>query len=107
MQNIIYCDHTKIKDEEVIIKNKGTIFYISLSDCAKNFSVERSTKKIKCVADRDVSSLSYIFYTKPKTKVIFKKHHVKDLFFFKSASRKFFDLQTEIIKAGYMSYDLS
>lgn len=44
------------------------------------------------------------FYTKPKTKVIFKKHHVKDLFFFKSASRKFFDLQTEIIKAGYMSY---
>ena len=37
MQNIIYCDHTEIKDEEVIIKNKGTIFYISLSDYAKNF----------------------------------------------------------------------
>lgn len=29
MQNIIYCDHTEIKDEEVIIKNKGTIFYNS------------------------------------------------------------------------------
>lgn len=68
MQNIIYCDHTEIKDEEVIIKNKGTIFYISLSDYAKNFSVERSTKKIKCVADRDVSSLSYILLYKTKNK---------------------------------------
>ena len=107
MQNVIYCDYVEIENGEVVIKNKNTLFHISLFECAKNFSIERSSKMEKCVADRDILSLSFVFYTKPKTKIIFKKHRIKDLFFSESSNKKFIDLQKGIIKAGYTSYDLS
>lgn len=85
-------------------KNNINIFF---DDCAKNYAKEKGVKSSKCVATRNIATLSFTFYTQPKTKVVFKKCFIKNLISGKSAVRKFFDLQKAIVGAGYTSYDLS
>ena len=47
---------------------------ICFDECAKNYANENSLEKSRCVATRDISKLTFTFYTNPKTKVVFKKH---------------------------------
>ena len=81
--------------------------HISFCDCAKNFSLEKGRKFNTCVATRDITTLSFVFYTQPKTIVVFKRKFLKDLIPGKSATARFLEMQKAIIKAGYTSYDLS
>lgn len=59
------------------------------------------------MATRDITTLSFTFYTQPKTNLVFKRSFLKDLIAGKSAVSKFFDLQKAIVEVGYTSYDLS
>lgn len=68
---------------------------------------EKSLETTKCVATRNITTLTFTFYTVPKTKIIFKKHFLKDLFLGQSAVGQFICLQNTISQAGYSSYDLS
>ena len=107
MNNIICHNVINTSKGVIILEYKKKELCIHFDDCAKNFAVEQGIELSKCVAMRDITSLSFIFYTLPKTKVIFKKHLIKDLIREKSAVQKFLDLQNAIIEAGYTSYDLS
>lgn len=107
MKEIICYDVIKIDKEGITLDNHSTNIRVLFNDCAKNYANENSLDKSKCVATRDISTLTFCFYTVPKIKVVFKKHLIKDLFFGKSAVNKFLDLQNAICQTGYTSYDLS
>ncbi len=96
------------------VDNKGiTLEYLNsniciyFEECAKNYAIEKSLETSKCVATRNITTLTFTFYTVPKTKIIFKKHFLKDLLLGKSAIGQFIRLQNAISQAGYTSYDLS
>lgn len=90
----------------ITLESAGEKIYIDFEECAKNFSLKKG-KVSKCVANRDVTALSFTFYTCPKTRIFFKKNFLKDLIAGKSALRKFKDVQKAICEAGYTSYDFS
>ena len=106
MNNIICYNVASVTKEGVVLDCQKNKIYIDFADCAKNFSLENN-KFSKCVATRDITTLTFIFYTQPKTKVIFKKCFLKEFIGGKTAVNKFLNLQKFIIESGYTSYDLS
>lgn len=107
MNSIICYNVIDVTEEGIVLEFQKERVSISFDDCAKNFSLENGNQFSKCVATRDITALSFTFYTQPKTKVVFKKCFLKDFVIGKSALSKFFDLQKAIVEAGYTSYDLS
>lgn len=107
MKEIICYDIIKIDKEGITLKNKNIDTRILFDDCIHNYANEHSFNKAKCVATRDISTLTFTFYTVPKTKITFRKQLVKDLFLGKSAVNRFINLQHAINQLGYTSYDLS
>lgn len=106
--NHIICHHViDITKEGITLKSTKEKIHIRFDDCAKNFSSENGKEFCKCVATRDITALSFTFYTQPKTTLVFKKSFLKDLIAGKSAVSKFLALQNAIVEAGYTSYDLS
>ncbi len=107
MNNLICHNVIDVTKEGITLESAGDKIYIDFGECAKNFSLEKGSEFCKCVASRDITTLSFIFYTQPKTNVVFKKRFFKDLIAGKSAISKFLDMQKAIVKVGYTSYDLS
>ncbi len=107
MNNIICHNVIDVTKEGITLESAGEKIYIDFGDCVKNFSIEKDSEFCKCVATRDITTLSFTFYTQPKTNVVFKKSFFKDLIAGKSAASKFLDMQKAIVEAGYTSYDLS
>ena len=107
MNNIICHNVIDVTEEGIILESDKEKIYINFDDCVKNFSLENGREFCKCVATRDVTTLSFTFYTQPKTNLVFKKCFLQDLVTRKSAVSKFFDLQKAIVEVGYTSYDLS
>ena len=104
----IVCDAIlDITSSGLTLKYKNRNIFICFDECAKNYANEKSLEMSKCVATRDITKLTFTFYTHPKIKVVFKKHFIKDLFSRKTAVSKFLELQKAIVEAGYTSYDLS
>lgn len=106
MNNIICRKVIDVTKKGITLDSAGEKIYIDFDDCVKNFSLEKG-KVCKCVATRDITKLSFTFYTHPKTNIIFKRCFLKDLIAGKSAASKFLDMQKAIVEAGYTSYDLS
>lgn len=107
MNKAIRANIVSINGSEITIKNEKTDIKIRFEECAKNYADENSLKNSKCVATRDITKLTFTFYTSPKIDVVFKRRFFKDLFSGKSAVRKFLNLQKAINQCGYTSYDLS
>lgn len=106
MNNVICHKVIDVTKKGITLDSAGKKIYIDFDECAKNFSIEKG-KVCKCVATRDITKLSFIFYTYPKTTIIFKRKFLKDLIAGKSAVSKFLNMQKAIVEAGYTSYDLS
>ena len=106
MNNVICHKVIDVTKEGITLESDGEKIYIDFDDCVKNFSLEKG-KVCKCVATRDITTLSFTFYSQPKTNVVFKRNFFKELMAGKSAASKFLDLQKAIVEAGYTSYDLS
>lgn len=103
----ITCYHAIVVTKEGITLESGKKkIYINFDECIKNFSLENNKGFCRCVATRDITALSFTFYTHPKTNVVFK-NSFKDLIAGKSAKSKFLAMQKAIMKVGYTSYDLS
>ena len=102
IENIVSIDSTGIT-----VKNGEADVVINFEECAKNYAKENSLENSRCVATRDITKLTFTFYTQPKIRVVFKKHFFKDLVSGKSAVSKFLELEKSINKCGYTSYDLS
>lgn len=107
MNEIICSEIIDINSSGFILKHKKTSVFISFDECSRNYANEKSVEMSKCVATRDITKLTFTFYTNPKTEIVFKKNFLKDLFSGKSAVGKFLDLEKIINKYGYTSYDLS
>lgn len=107
MSNIICYEIVSINSSGIIVKNRKKDIKICFDECVKNYANENSLENSRCVATRDITRLTFTFYTQPKIRVVFKKHFFKDLFLGKSAVSKFLELQKAINKYGYTSYDLS
>ena len=107
MNNIICHNIINVTKEGITLATTREIIYISFNDCVKNFSLEKGNEFCKCVATRDIATLSFVFYTEPKTNVVFKRSFFKDLIVGKSATSRFLDMQRAIVEVGYTSYDLS
>ena len=104
----IFCDKIlDVTSDGMIFVSKKETLFINFPECANNFSSEHGTNSGMCVAIRDIATLSFTFFTQPKTKVIFKKRLLRDFVIGKPAVVRFLDLQKAIFKVGYTSYDLS
>ena len=104
MKRTIYYEVVNVDNEGITLKHPSGNLYIRFDECARNYAAEKSLETSRCVATRDVTKLSFTFYTSPKTQVAFKKHFFRDLISGKSAVNKFLKA---ISKFGYTSYDLS
>lgn len=107
MKEIIFDDVLCIDCKGVLLKHKNIEQYVCFADCADSFSREHALENSNCVAVRDVRKLSFLFYSNPKAKVVFKRKFIKDLISGRLPINRFFSLQKAIIEAGYTSYDLS
>lgn len=106
MNNVIFHKLIDVTKEGITLESNVEKIYIDFNDCVKNYSLEKG-KKCNCVADRDITTLSFTFYTNPKTNVIFQRTFLKKLGARKTAISEFLDMQKAIAEAGYTSYDLS
>ncbi len=107
MNEIICFEIMSMNKKGITLKHQDATIFVDFKECAKNFANENSLETSKCVAERDITALTFIFYMNPKVKVVFKKQFFKNLLSGKTAVQKFQDLQSFIIKAGFTSYDLS
>ena len=106
--NTIFCHRLiDVTTAGITLESNKQEIYISLEDCVKNFDLEIEKGYYKCVGTRDITTLTFSFYTQPKTNVVFKKSFLKDIILGRSAINKFLDLQKAIIEVGYTTYDLS
>ena len=106
MINVFSPRSFEINNDCIILHSKNKKLLISLKECAQNYSIENKTNS-SCVATRDITSLSFIFYSKPQIKVVLRDNLLWHLFKRQSAVRLFLDLERAIIELGYTSFDLS
>ena len=107
MYKVICNNIVDVLEKGIVLASANGKLHINFDECAKNFLSEKGGVLPKCVGTRDITTLSFIFYTCPKINVIFKRCFFKDHIAGKSAVNKFLALQKAIIQAGYTSYDLS
>lgn len=107
MNDIVCFEVLDINPSGITIKNKNSEIFVCFEECARNYANEKSLEANKCIATRNITKLTFTFYTDPKSKVVFKKHFIRDLLSGKSAVSRFLELQKAINKYGYTSYDLS
>ena len=106
--NPIICGKVKAVNEDgIVLQSKKELISISFADCASNYAIETSSQISTCVAIRDITRLSFTFFSQPKTIVAFKKSIFMYVLTGKSAVSRFIELQNAIIEAGYTSYDMS
>lgn len=107
MNDIVCFEMMEMNHAGLTLKHKSANVFINFAQCAENFANEKALEINNCVATRDITKLTFTFYTNPKIKMVFKKNFLKALFSGKSAVRKFLDLQKAMNSFGYTSYDLS
>lgn len=107
MYGMICCDVIPVGREEILLISRNMDIHIRLEECAKNYAREHSIQMSRCVAERDITHLSFTFYTIPKTRIAFKPHTLKGLIGKKSGISRFIELQELINQCGYSSYDIS
>ena len=98
--NIIYCDKS------------GRGHSIDFDVCATNFKTEHGTSSGNCIGERKIDEYCFVFYTSGiKTKIVFKKMHVGNLFQYHllsgSRANRFLELQELINETRYTTLDLS
>ena len=112
--NVITLDEYDIytEDEIIGISKDGislrTFAFINFRECAYNFMITIGGSG-KCIGDRDITDLSFTFYTSPKPiKIKFiKKNKFIELFKKKNTFSRFHKLQMQITNYGYSTYDMS
>ncbi len=94
-----------INRDRLVLLCKETTVSISFADCIRNYAEERGHQN-QGIGTRDITELTFTFYTNPKTVIVFK---TSKLFpFWRSRScKQFFRLQKAIQILGYQTFDLS
>lgn len=99
--------HRFISDREILSIEAGGIRYaggfIDFALCAKRNS-EASGQPTTCVAERDITTLQFTFFTDPLTTIVFLPKHRWGK---RAATERFCALRKQIFTYGYKTYDLS
>lgn len=80
MINISCFEIVNINSFGITVKSGEKDIEICFGECAKNYAKENSLDNSRCVATRDITKLTFTFYTHPKIELVFKKHFLKDFF---------------------------
>lgn len=85
---------------------------IDFEACATNYKAEHESSSGNCIGERKMDKYCFVFYTSGiKTKIVFKKMHVSNLFRYHllsgSKANRFLQLQKLISETRYTTYDLS
>ena len=107
MDEMIDLDTAKIGPAGITVKSGGTDVVIRFEECARNYAREKALQTSRCIAERDITKLTFVFYTEPKLRAGFKKRFFRELLPGQTAARKFRKLQKAIENYGYTSYDAS
>ena len=91
---------------------KGELHSIDFDVCATNYKAEHESSSGNCIGERKMDKYYFVFYTSGiKTKIVFKKMHVSNLFRYHllsgSKAKRFLELQKLIEETRYTTYDLS
>ena len=101
-------DIAEITKEGISFKTPNGDMKISFFECGQNFAFENSLDDSNCVATRNITVPEFIFYSNPKVQVRFKKNgFIVTLFSKKPWHIKFYELQKDIERFGYTTWDLS
>ena len=101
------------ESSNIIYRDKsGRGHSIDFDVCATNFKAEHGTSSGNCIGERKMDKYCFVFYTSGiKTKIVFKKMHVSNLFRYHllsgSKANRFLQLQKLIGETRYTTYDLS
>ena len=74
MSDIICFEIANINRSGITVKSGKTDIKICFDECVKNYANEKSLKTSRCVAARDITKLTFTFYTHPNIRVVFKMH---------------------------------
>ena len=90
----------------------GELHSIDFDVCATNYKAEHESSSGNCIGERKMDKYCFVFYTSGiKTKIVFKKMHVSNLFRYHllsgSKANRFLQLQKLIGETRYTIYDLS
>ncbi len=98
-------DVAEITDQGITLSNEKTI---SFADCVKNYALYNDTKGLPIIGERDITDLSFMFYSSPRIVMIkfLKKPWLVELFS-TSVYQRFHNLQKQINSFGYITRDLS
>lgn len=107
MDNIICYEIVTINKKGITLKTRESNIYVDFGECVKNFAHENSLEESRCVATRDITNLTFTFYTDTKVTLVFKRNFFKELLSGKTAASRFLDLKKDINNYGYTTYDLS
>ena len=96
----------------IIVRDRKDIHIIDLKICADNFKKEYGDSNGKCVGDRNAEGKYFCFHTSGiNTIIYFKRNYICNLFgkkvFFGNRLQRFHQLQKNILKLGYTTYDLT
>ena len=82
--------------------------FINFRECAYNFKQTEGGSG-KCVGERDITDLSFTFYTSPKPIMIkfLEKSKIHEFLSKNNAKKRFMHFQKQIIDLGYTTWDLS
>lgn len=106
-------DYTVCTEKEIVrIEKKGIALsscrFIDFAECARNFSLKNDSSG-KCIGERDITALLFVFYTSPRPTVLrfSPKRKFLPLFAKRKAALRFQELQKQIVACGYKTYDMS
>ena len=101
------------ESSNIIYRDKdGRGHSIDFDVCATNYKAEHESSSGNCIGERKMDKYYFVFYTSGiKTKIVFKKMHVSNLFRYHllsgSKATRFLALQNLINETRYTTYDLS
>ena len=107
MDEIICYEVVEMNKCGVILKNDYGNVYIDFNECSNNCASKNSREDSKCVATRDITTLSFSFYVTPKVRLVFKKRGIQKLISGKTAVNEFLNFNKKIVGLGYTTYDMS
>ncbi len=95
-----------ISAQGIALKNG---MYIDFNKCTEVWAEANSLEKTICVGERNITDLSFTFYTLPKPTMIkfIQKSRFAELFSKRNAFCRFQDFKNKIYECGYKTFDMS
>ena len=89
------------------LHNKGDACFLLLKDCITPGNAQHGRNSHKGVGTRDITKLTYTFYSTPPIRIVFAKGILSYIRTGKTATQRFLQIQKELNSLGYHTYDLS